>query len=330
MTSRVIPAVTPSAPVRAERQGRPQERRPGARARRVRRALRPWLLLAPALLVLGALLVFPLLRVAWISFQDYGLPEVVSGDTNFNGLDNYRELFGNSMLWRIVLPNTVVFAVVNVALTVALGTLVALLLQSMGRRWRAVLTTAILLAWAVPAVTGTYVWIWMFDPVDGIVTDTAAALGLIEAGEENWFTRRVPFYAIVTLNVVHHGFPFVAITVLAGLLTIPTDLVEAAILDGAGAWRRFWSITVPTIRPVFAVVTILSTIWDFKVFTQIYLMPGGDGANREVLNLGVWSYVQSFAQNRFGFGSAIAVVLTLVLIAITALYIRMLFRDEEL
>lgn len=324
--TKVVPTVTPSGPVGAER----QERRPGARTRRVRRAGRPWLLLAPALFVLGVLLVFPLLRVAWISFQDYGLREVVSGDTNFNGLDNYRELFGNSMLWRIVLPNTVVFAVVNVALTVTVGTLVALLLQSLGRRWRAVLTTAILLAWAVPAVTGTYVWIWMFDPVDGIVTDTAAALGLIEAGQENWFTRRVPFYAIVTLNVVHHGFPFVAITVLAGLLTIPTDLTEAAILDGAGAWRRFWSITVPTIRPVFAVVTILSTIWDFKVFTQIYLMPGGDGANREVLNLGVWSYVQSFAQNRFGFGSAIAVVLTVVLIGITALYIRILFRDEEL
>ncbi len=284
----------------------------------------------PALFVLGVLLIYPLFRVAWISVQDYGLRQVVSGESNVNGLANYRELFADPLLWRTVLPNTVVFAVVNVALTVGLGTLVALLLQSLGRRWRAVLTTAILLAWAVPAVTGTYVWIWMFDPVDGIATDSAAALGLIEAGEENWFTQRVPFYAIVTLNVVHHGFPFVAVTVLAGLLTIPRELTEAAIIDGAGAWRRFWSVTVPTIRPVFAVVTILSTIWDFKVFTQIYLMPGGDGANREVLNLGVWSYVQSFAQNRYGFGSAIAVVLTLVLMAITALYIRTVFRDEEL
>ena len=90
---------------------------------------------------------------------------------------------------------------------------------------------------------------------------------------------------------MHHGFPFVAVTVLAGLLTVPRELIEAATMDGAGAWRRFWSITAPMLKPVFAVVTILSTIWDFKVFTQIYLMPGGTGTNRDVLNLGTWSYV---------------------------------------
>ncbi|MDP9445012.1 MAG: sugar ABC transporter permease [Actinomycetota bacterium] len=296
----------------------------------MRRAAQPWLLLLPALLVLGILLIYPLFRVAWLSLQDYGLREVVSGESNPNGLANYRELFTDPLLWRTVLPNTVVFAAVAVVLTVVLGTLTALLLQSLGSGWRAVITTAILLAWAVPAVTGTYVWIWMFDPADGIITDLASAVGLVDAGTENWFTERVPFYSIVTLNVVHHGFPFVAVTVLAGLLTIPREMTEAATIDGANAWRRFWSITVPTIRPVFAVVTILSTIWDFKVFTQIYLMPGGSGANRDVLNLGVWSYVESFAQNRYGFGSAIAVVLTLVLLVITAVYIRTLFRDEEL
>lgn len=292
--------------------------------------MRPWLLLAPALLVLGTLLLYPLLRVGWLSLQDYGLRQVVSGQGTALGLANYRELFADPLLWRTVVPNTLVFAVVTVALTVILGTLVALLLRSLGLWGRGLLTTAILFAWAVPAVTGTYVWIGVFDPVDGILTQAASWLGLLDPGQENWFTQRLPFYAIVTLNVVHHGFPFVALTVFAGLLTIPQELTEAAILDGAGAWRRFWAITVPTIRPVFAVVTILSTIWDFKVFTQVYLMPGGDGANREVFNLGVWSYVSSFAQNRYGFGSAIAVVLTLVLMAITMLYVRTVFRDEDL
>jgi N,N'-diacetylchitobiose transport system permease protein len=292
--------------------------------------MRPWLLLAPALLALGTLLLYPLLRVGWLSLQDYGLRQVVSGQDTALGLGNYRELFADPLLWRTVVPNTVVFAVVTVTLTVVLGTLVALLLRALGLWGRGLLTTAILFAWAVPAVTGTYVWIGVFDPVDGILTQAASSLGLIDPAQENWFTQRLPFYAIVTLNVVHHGFPFVALTVLAGLLTIPQELTEAAILDGAGAWRRFWAITVPTIRPVFAVVTILSTIWDFKVFTQIYLMPGGNGTNREVFNLGVWSYVSSFAQNRYGFGAAIAVVLTLVLMAITMLYVRTVFRDEDL
>ncbi len=115
-----------------------------------------------------------------------------------------------------------VFAAVCVVLTVALGTLVALLLRNLGRTWRAIVISAIMVAWAMPAVTGTYVWVWIFDPRNGIVTAGAEALGLVEQGGHNWFTDRLSFYAIVALNVIHHGFPFVAVTVLAGLLTCPT------------------------------------------------------------------------------------------------------------
>lgn len=323
-------AATTTAPVPTPAGAGPAGgRRPPAGVR-ARRALRPWLLLAPALAVLALLLLYPLARVGALSFQDYGLRQVVTGESSWTGLENYRTLLGDEFLWRTALPNTVVFAVVNVALTVVVGTLVALLLFRLGPVARTALTTAVMAAWAVPAVTGTYVWIFVFDPSDGIAVRAADALGLVDAGTTNWFTDRLSFFAIVTLNVVHHGFPFVALTVLAGLMTVPREVVEAAVIDGAGAWRRFWSITVPTLKPVFAVVTILSTIWDFKVFTQVYLMPGGDGGNREVLNMGTWSYVQSFAQNRFGLGSAIAVMLTLVLLAITALYLRLLFKDDEL
>jgi N,N'-diacetylchitobiose transport system permease protein len=281
--------------------------------------------------VLGGLLLVPLARVTQISFLDMsGLRALAKGGGRFVGLDNYRDVLGSRQLWATVLPNTVVVAIVCVVLTVVVGTLAALLLESLGRRARALATVAILSAWAVPAVTGTYIWIWVFDPVDGVVSTAAQALGLVDAGGENWFTNRYAFFAIVVINVVHHGFPFVALTVLAGLLTIPAELTEAAVLDGAGAWRRFWSITVPTLRPVFAVVTILSTIWDFKVFTQVYLMPGGDGANRDVLNLGTWSYVESFGQTEYGTGSAIAVVLTITLLLITAVYLRTAFREGEL
>jgi N,N'-diacetylchitobiose transport system permease protein len=293
--------------------------------------MRAWLLLAPALLVLGGLLLVPLGRVVAISFQDMSnLRAVRRGRGEYIGLDNYREVLGSRQLWLTVLPNTVVVAIVCVVLTVMLGTLVALLLQTLRPRARMLATMAILTAWAVPAVTGTYIWIWTFNPVDGLVSEMAQAMGLVDPGGENWFTNRYAFFAIVVINVVHHGYPFVALTVLAGLFTIPGELTEAAVLDGAGAWRRFWSITVPMLRPVFAVVTILSTIWDFKVFTQVYLMPGGDGANREVLNLGTWSYVEAFGLTEFGLGSAIAVVLTIILLLITATYLRTLFREGEL
>ncbi|GAA0902615.1 sugar ABC transporter permease [Pseudonocardia zijingensis] len=302
---------------------------PGPRSRGPRTA-RPWLLLAPALLVMGGLLLYPLFRVLVLSLQDFGLRELVSGRTAWVGLDNYVELLGNADLWTTVLPNTVVFAVVAVAATVVFGTLVALLLARLTPVVRGVVTTAIMVAWAMPAVTGTYVWVFAFTPGDGVVVQALGALGLVDAATANPFAGRLSFFAVAALNVVHHGFPFVALTVLAGLMTIPRELTEAAIVDGAGAWRRFRSVTFPMLRPVFAVVTVLSTIWDFKVFTQIYLMPGGDGVNRGVLTLGTWSYVESFAQNRYGLGAAIAVLLTALLLVVTVVYLRLLFREEEL
>lgn len=288
------------------------------------------MLLVPTFAILGLLLLWPLVRVVVLSFQDFELRNLILGNAPFIGVDNYVELLKDPMLWQIVLPNTVVFAAVCVVLTVAIGTLVALLLARLGPWMRGLVTSAIMVAWAVPAVTGTYVWIFLFDPRNGPVMRVMDSLGLADPDTTNWFNDRLSFYAIATLNVVHHGFPFVAITILAGLVTLPQETLEAATMDGANSWQRFWHITVPLLKPVFAVVTILSTIWDFKVFAQIYLMPGGNGTNREVLNLGTWSYVTALSQNRYGLGSAIAVMLTVVLMVITAFYLRTVFRQEEL
>ncbi|MCK8476545.1 carbohydrate ABC transporter permease [Microbacterium aurugineum] len=292
-------------------------------------AARPWLLLAPGLAILAVLMLWPLVQVFIYSLQDYGLREINTGENNWIGFDNYVEALTNPTLWTVVLPNTVGFAAVAVFVTVAVGTLVALLLARLGTTWRVIVSSCIMVAWAMPAVTGTYVWTFIFDADRGIFNQVLMDLGLM-SDPVNWFTNQWSFYAIVLLNVVHHGFPFVAITVLAGLLGVSKEMLEAAALDGAGAWRRFWKIIFPTLRPVFSVVIILSTIWDFKVFAQVYLMPGGGGGNRQVLNLGVWSYVESFGQNRYGFGAALAVLLTLVLIGITIVYIRSLMKEDEL
>lgn len=303
----------------------------GGRKRRGRAiiAARPWLLLAPGLAILAGLMLWPLIQVFIYSLQDYGLREINTGENNWIGFENYVEALTDPTLWTVVLPNTVGFAVAAVFVTVAVGTLVALLLARLGTTWRVIVSSCIMIAWAMPAVTGTYVWTFIFDADRGIFNAVLMDLGLMSE-PVNWFTNQWSFYAIVLLNVVHHGFPFVAITVLAGLLGVSKEMLEAAALDGAGAWRRFWKIIFPTLKPVFSVVIILSTIWDFKVFAQVYLMPGGGGGNRQVLNLGVWSYVESFGQNRYGFGAALAVLLTLVLIGITIVYIRSLMKEDEL
>lgn len=302
---------------------------PSAKRLKVLIRTRPWLLLAPALVILAVLLLWPLLRVVLFSLQDYGLRQIVSGKPNFIGFGNYTEVFGNATLWTTVLPNTVIFAAASVIGTVVLGTLVALLMASLGNFWRTIVGSAIMVAWAMPAVTGTYVWVWIFDADRGIVNQTLMGLGLMDE-PYNWFTNQFSFYGIALINVIHHGFPFVAITVLAGLLGVSKEMLEAAEMDGAGAFRRFFQITFPSLKQVFSVVIILSIIWDFKVFAQVYLMPGGAGSNRDVLNLGVWSYVESFGQNRYGFGSAIAVLLTLLLLVVTIIYIRVLMKEEKL
>lgn len=291
---------------------------------------RPWLLLAAPLAVIAILLLWPIIRVTYLAFHAYGLKEVIAGKPEFIGLDNFREAIGGGYLWQTVLPNTLVFAFVAVAGTIVLGTLVALLLQRLGPVGRAIVIGSALVAWALPAVTGTYIWVWIFEPDSGIVRTALESLGMVDPGGFNWFTERWSFYAIAALNVIHHSYPFVAITIFAGLATVPEELHEAAKLDGATAWRRFWSVTVPIMRPVFAVVTILSTIWDFKVFAQIYLMPGGSGGNEEIFNLGVWSYITAMTKTDYGLGSAIAVLLTIVLLVITMIYVRLLFREDEL
>lgn len=281
--------------------------------------------------MLAILLLYPLTRVVILSFQDFGLRELASGGAEWVGLENFRRLLRDERLWSTVLPNSVVFATVNVVLTVAVGTLIALLLYRLGPWMRGFVTTVILSAWAVPAVTGTYVWIFLFDSRRGPVMRLLDKLGLADPNTTNWFDDRITFHLIATLNVVHHSFPFVAVTVLAALLTLPKDVLEAATIDGANSWKRFWYVIAPMLKPVFAVVTILSTIWDFKVFTQIFLMPGGDGINRNVLNLATWSYVTAFGQgNNFSTGAAIAVLLTLVLLVITIVYLRFLFREERM
>lgn len=307
--------------------GAPAARRP---SRTLRKLLPPWLLLAPALITLAVLLLWPMARVVNLSFQDFGLRNLLRGESDYIGFQNYTTILSNEQLWKVALPNTVGFAAVCVVLTMAVGIAMALFLNTLSPAWRLVCTTAIMVAWAVPALTGTYVFVWLFDPLNGLVIGSLDSLGVMEAGSYNWWNSRWIFYGIALLNVVYHGFPFITVTILAGLMTIPQELYEAAKIDGASAWARFVNITVPMLRPILAVCIILSTIWDFKVFTQIYLMPGGDGSNRQLMNLGVWSYTESFGQGNYGMGSAIAVLLTLLLLVISLVYLRVMMKEEEL
>ena len=301
----------------------PATRRPGARARRLR-PLVPYALLAPAMLVLAAILGFPLSRLVSLSFQQYGLKELFAGRGTWIGLRNYRDVVGDPFFWTVV-ARTVLFAAVCVTLTMALGTLVALLLRNLGRTMRVLVTAGLVAAWAMPTLTAISIWQWMFDFEFGVVNWLLTRLGVGGYTQHNWFDQPLQGFAVIVVVVVWAALPFVAITLHAGLTQVPAELEEAARVDGAGAWQVFRHITFPVLKPVFLILATLSTIWDFKVFTQIWVMLN-QRPSREYFLLGIWSYSESFGVTRYGKGAAIAVVMVLLLMALTAFYVRQMLK----
>ncbi|MGI5398625.1 carbohydrate ABC transporter permease [Streptomyces sp. CA-135486] len=283
----------------------------------------PWIYLAPALLVIAALLVYPIYQLGLISFLEYTQAQVSGGEpTTFQGLGNYRTLFADSQFWQVLLA-TVTFAASCVLATLAVGCALAVLLTRVRALPRLALMLAALGAWATPAITGSTVWVFLFDPDYGPVN---RLLGL---GDFSWTYGRYSAFALVLLEVVWCSFPFVMVTVYAGIKAIPSEVLEAASLDGASQWRIWRSVTAPMLRPILVVVTIQSIIWDFKVFTQIYVMTNGGGIAGQNLVLNVYAYQKAFASSQYSLGSAIGVVMLLILLAVTLVYLRLLRRQGE-
>ncbi|MFE2186698.1 carbohydrate ABC transporter permease [Streptomyces sp. NPDC003442] len=305
----------------------PAGRRSGKGARRG--TWTPWLYLAPALIVLGGLLVYPIYQLGLISFLEYTQAQVSGGEaTTFQGFANYAELFGDGEFWNVAVA-TLLFAAVCVVSTLAVGCALAVLLTRVRAIPRLALMLAALGAWATPAITGSTVWVFLFDPDFGPVNRVLVWFGLSGFEDYSWTYDRYSAFALVLFEVVWCSFPFVMVTVYAGIRAIPTEVLEAAALDGASAWRIWRTIMAPMLRPILVVVTIQSIIWDFKVFTQIYVMTNGGGIAGQNMVLNVYAYQKAFASSQYSLGSAIGVVMLLILLAVTLVYLRLLRRQGE-
>ncbi|GII92851.1 carbohydrate ABC transporter permease [Sinosporangium siamense] len=294
-----------------------------AKPRRARGALRPWIYLLPAAAVLLPLFGYPIYMLGLLSVFDYRQAQVSGGEpTSFIGFDNYAKLFGDERFWS-VLVTTVVFAAALVVATLAVGATLAIVLTRAGRIPRLLLSLAAMAAWAAPAMTGATVWMFLFDADLGLVNQVLGIDGY------NWFYDKWMAFAIVGATVVWHSFPFVMVTLYAGIQAIPSGVLEAASLDGASAWQTFWRVIVPMLRPLITIVVIQSIIWDFKIFTQIYVMTNGGGIAGQNLVLNVYAYQTAFGSSEYGLGSAIGVVMTVILLIVTLFYIRALHRSGE-
>ncbi|WP_214412961.1 carbohydrate ABC transporter permease [Sphaerisporangium fuscum] len=322
-----------SAPAR-RRSHRPPDRSRGLPAWVV-----PYALLLPGLLVIAVLLLYPLYQMVDMSFHKVGLRQIRPNPqpAEFLGLDNYTQVLRSDLFWSS-LRNTVVFAVITVALTLVIGTLVGLLLNRLGKKMSTFVIVGIMAAWATPPTATAIIWKWLFDADAGVVNWTLNLLpdwlsslvfGRADWSGQPWLNDPSTIYLVLIVAVVWASFPFIAVSVLAGLKSIPSELYEAARVDGSTPGRTFRKITFPLLRPVFSVLLVLSVIWDFKVFTQLYVLAGGT-TNRDSFNLSLWAYTEAFsAPPKMGFGAAIAVILTIIMLIITAVYVRQIVRTED-
>ena len=205
----------------------------GRRRLQAGRHVTPYLLLIPALVVIGGVLGYPLYRLVTLSFQEYGLPELIAHKGKWIGLDNYQEIFGDRWFWT-VLGRTIAFTAVTVGLTMLFGTLIALLLQRLGTFMRLLITTGLVLVWSMPPVVAVTIWSWMVDYEFGVLNWTLAQLGFESFAHHDWFVNPIQGWAIITAIIVWGAIPFVAITIFAGLTQVSGEMVEAASIDGAG------------------------------------------------------------------------------------------------
>ncbi|MDX6739519.1 sugar ABC transporter permease [Actinocorallia sp. A-T 12471] len=280
----------------------------------------PYLLLAPAAALFALILGYPLVKLLILSFQDFGLRALFTGTAEWVGLANYRDLASSEFFPALL--RTVLFCGALVAGTLGIGLGVALLMGRLGKRMRGAVTFVLITAWAVPNVAATLIWQWLFQPLYGVVN---WALG---AGQHDWLATPLSAFGIVWLLVVWQSVPFVALTLYAGLSQIPRAYYEAAAIDGAGPLASFRAITLPFLRPILLLVTILSVIWDFNVFNQLWILTRG-GPQGGTTTLSVLSFTEAFSSNAYGRGAAIAVVSVVLLMGLTAYYVRRLVRAGE-
>jgi N,N'-diacetylchitobiose transport system permease protein len=314
----VVPAGTPPpAPPRA---GRPH--RAGLGERTV-----PYLLLAPAVITMLVLLGWPAIQVVGISFRQLDLGELVRGEVVWVGLANYADVLSDPDVWTITL-RTVLFTGACVAGTVLAGLLIAVLMRHLSSGVRMAVQVTLVLAWATPILATTTVFQWIFDQQYGILNKTLVKLGFDGFAGFSWFSSGASTLTVIGLLILWQAVPFVCFTIYAGLLAAPRELYEAASIDGAGAWQTFATVSWPSIRSLVTLATFLSVIWDFKVFAQVWAIRQG-GPDGGSTTLPLLLYLRGVAGRHFGVASAIAVLMILVLLLLTARYLQLLLRSRE-
>lgn len=281
------------------------------------------LLVLPALLLLGLLTLYPVAYGIWISFfsKHSFFPE-----QQFIGLANYLAVFADDEFWRS-LRLGLIYSLSTIALQLALGVSAALLLHE-AFPGRGLVRAVVIFPYVIPTVVAVVIWKWLLNNQFGLVNYALETAGAIDE-PISWMGRDWIMVSLILVSVWQF-FPFVVLAVLARLQTIPPELYEAAKVDGANALRRFLHVTLPQLASVLFVVVLLRSIWMFTKFDTPWLMILGGGAETYIRTLPIYTYQRTFAWYEAGRGSAMAVLMFLMLVAAAALYFHFWRREERL
>uniref|UniRef100_A0A540VC16 ABC transporter permease subunit n=2 Tax=Litorilinea aerophila TaxID=1204385 RepID=A0A540VC16_9CHLR len=246
-------------------------------------------------------------------------------ETKFVWFDNYLRLYSDPY-YRQAVRATVVFTAGSIGFKVLFGLIAALLLHQQ-RRWRNLLTGLVLLPWIIPSVVQALAWRSIYDPLFGGLNPILLGLGLIKEPLSWLADPKLAMAAVISVNV-WAGIPFFTVNILAGLSSIDKELYEAAEIDGANAWNRFVHVTLPGLRYVLAVATLLSTVWTFNNFETIFLLTGGGPGNVTKV-YSIMAYEKAIRSLQFGPGTAVAFSLLPILVFFILLLSRYMRRDVE-
>src|SRR5487761_1405768 len=292
---------------------RPETESPPSTPSRRRRVVKRWVpytLISPAMLVLLAIIGFPIVFAIVISFQAFQL--VTGGPVLWVGFKNYQDAISQGFL--SVLVRTAFFTLANVGLTMLIGFGLAVIMRRAARWARVFLSVALVVVWAIPQITATEIFAWLFNGQFGLVNWLLGVLHIGNFTSHDWWLNPVSLLGIATF---------------AGLLQIPDDLYEAARVDGAGFISQMRTITLPLLAPILLLLATLSTLWDSRVFTQIFVLQTQGGIPSDTNLFGLWSYSTSFSGQNYGAGAAISLFFTAVLLVVTIPAVRMMVKGAS-
>jgi multiple sugar transport system permease protein len=286
----------------------PKKKQLSDRARAERKT--GWLLCAPAVIVMLAVTGYPIVYAIYLSLQRFDLR--FPNDKEFVGLSNYTEVLSSTLWWRDVF-NTLVITISSVAIELVLGMLLALVMHRVIFA-RGVVRTTILIPYGIVTVVAAYGFFYALQPTTGFVPD------LLGLSTDPYSTRAGSFIAYIVTEV-WKTTPFIALLLLAGLALVPDELLEAAKVDGASAWQRFWRITVPLMKPAILVAVLFRTLDAFRIFDTVFVQNRGANKTETVSILG---YNELITRLNLGIGSAVSVLIFICVILIALFFVKVL------